>query len=287
MDTLDLTKNGGLRFTQEILDFMQQSYTTAILALGKAFGNYVVLEGCVESAGVVSDGWILVDGEPIRFINSNIDSKVQITTNTQDVFFKSGTPYPIKQSQIAQCSPVGNFNYNQLKRLNDYSTMQQQLASHIASTWRAGDIKEVDCTLTYIQANFDSTGLGINERVGWAVCNGNNGTRNRQGRTSVGMYYPSLLVNPNDNVWDVLYNNIGSLFGKNKHQLTEAELAEHDHTIETGGDTYLDDWADGYIKARQNADNRVQNNKRTGKAGGNQPHENRQPSIVTLIIQKL
>jgi len=58
------------------------------------------------------------------------------------------------------------------------------------NTWRTGDVKEVDCDGAYIAANFDGTGLGINERIGWAICNGNNGTKNRNGRVSLG-YDPS------------------------------------------------------------------------------------------------
>lgn len=47
------------------------------------------------------------------------------------------------------------------------------------------EVKLIDCSNAYIAANFDGTGLGINERVGWAICNGSNGTRNWSGRVPV------------------------------------------------------------------------------------------------------
>jgi hypothetical protein len=278
MNKFDFTKNGGLRFTQEVLDFMQSSYSEGITALGKAFGNYVILDGCTVSAGVVSDGWILVNGEPIKFLSSNLDTKVAINIATQDVTFKNGLPYPVKQIKTANCNAVGAFDFSLLKRLNDYATMQQQLANHIANTWRVGDIKEVDCDAAYILANFNSTGLGINERVGWAVCNGNNGTKNRQGRTSIGMYYPNVITNPNDNVWDILYNTIGSTVGGNKHQLIKGELPTNNIPVHqnvagvtAAGGSGSQPWSPSNVNF----------------GGDDLPHENRQPSIVTLIIQKI
>ena len=48
------------------------------------------------------------------------------------------------------------------------------------------EVKELDCPDAFRTANFDSTGLGINLMVGWAICNGANGTKNRSGRTSIG-----------------------------------------------------------------------------------------------------
>lgn len=49
-----------------------------------------------------------------------------------------------------------------------------------------GTIRVKDVTNAYILSNFDGTGLGINEEVGWALCNGiNAGTRNSQGRVTV------------------------------------------------------------------------------------------------------
>lgn len=49
-----------------------------------------------------------------------------------------------------------------------------------------GDIKEVACTQAYISANFNGTGLGTNERLGWAICNGQNGTFDLRDRVTVG-----------------------------------------------------------------------------------------------------
>ena len=44
------------------------------------------------------------------------------------------------------------------------------------------EVKQLDVTTSYITNNFDSSGLGTNIMVGWAICNGANGTHNMDGR---------------------------------------------------------------------------------------------------------
>lgn len=61
------------------------------------------------------------------------------------------------------------------------------LFNRLGSGSLPGDIKEVICTQAYITANFNgSTGLGMNERLGWAICNGQNGTIDLRDRVTVG-----------------------------------------------------------------------------------------------------
>jgi len=55
-----------------------------------------------------------------------------------------------------------------------------------ANLFQTGDIKIINCDLTYLNANFETNGLGKNLRLGWAICNGSNGTPNIQGRTVIG-----------------------------------------------------------------------------------------------------
>jgi hypothetical protein len=51
---------------------------------------------------------------------------------------------------------------------------------------QSGDIKAIKADITYLNANFETNGLGKNLRLGWAICNGNNGTDNLTGRVGVG-----------------------------------------------------------------------------------------------------
>jgi len=87
-------------------------------------------------------------------------------------------------------------------------TVLNSIANGTAQT---GDVKEIDVNNAYITANFDPSGLGINERVGWAICNGNNGTRNRSGR--IGLQYD--VTN---------YPTLGATGGEKTHAITRDEL---------------------------------------------------------------
>ena len=50
---------------------------------------------------------------------------------------------------------------------------------------QSGDIKVIKADATYLANNFEVDGLGKNLRTGWAMCNGNNGTYNLQGRVPI------------------------------------------------------------------------------------------------------
>lgn len=126
----------------------------------------------------------------------------------------------------------------------------------------SGDVKEIDVSTSYIAANFDPTGLGINERLGWAICNGNNGTRNRSGR--VAMQYSTT------------YPTLGATGGS-----ADAVVVAHNHTVNilgqssgSGGVSYNDGSGTSHIY----------NTSTVGESGVG---KNMQPYIVTLMIMKL
>lgn len=134
--------------------------------------------------------------------------------------------------------------------------------------WLTGDIKEIDVSNAYIAANFDGTGLGINERTGWAICNGNNGTKNRNGRVSIG-YGTSYLV-------------MGATGGSETHTLTTNELptiAANLGIVQiTGNNTFtVGDMSPGEYDLKTAAP----------WPGAGAAHNIMQPYIVTLFIQKL
>ena len=66
--------------------------------------------------------------------------------------------------------------------------------------------------------NFDDTGLGINTLLGWALCNGNNGTPNLSDKFVMGTTSSSSL---------------GGTGGANSYSLTTAQLPSHNHSFTT------------------------------------------------------
>lgn len=147
---------------------------------------------------------------------------------------------------------------------NTASELRAVFNAFAPSLYLKGDVKEIDCDNTYLALNFDNTGLGINDRAGWAICNGLNGTKDRNGRSSIG--YGSS------------YTTIGATGGSK-----DAVVVAHSHTTaikrhtNSGGTFGLFDQATG-------GSNESYTSSTEGVSGTN---KNYHPYIVSLFIQKL
>ena len=119
---------------------------------------------------------------------------------------------------------------------------------------------ELDVNIAYINSNFDASGLGTNLCLGYAICNGNNGTKNRNGLVSLG--------------YGVGYTAIGGTSGSK-----DAVLVAHSHTIIKASND-----ADGTSFSPGNGSLGTESTSIVGVSGID---KNMQPYIVTLMIQKL
>jgi len=133
----------------------------------------------------------------------------------------------------------------------------------LANDGYTGDVKEIDVSNAYLTANFDATGLGKNERLGWAICNGNNGTRNRSGRVAMN--------------YDVAnYPTLGATGGSK-----DAVIVSHSHV------------GNGFGASGSGSDGLASNNflygqlSATSTVGESGTNKNLQPYIITLMIMKL
>lgn len=126
-----------------------------------------------------------------------------------------------------------------------------------------------DETTQYIAANFDGTGLGINLEDGYAICNGNNGTRNWDDRGLV--------------AYGVTNTNIGQTVGVNEVTLSAANIPPL--TIPYTGSN--DDTGDNgsYLITSPSQPNGVKNLQTQGTIST--PFTTKTKSIVTLVLMKL
>jgi microcystin-dependent protein len=173
---------------------------------------------------------------------------------------------------------------------NDLLNFARDIAE---SQWLPGDVKEVDCNSQYITLHFEDDGMGKvgGPREGWAICNGNNLTKNRMGRVSVGF---GTLGNT---VYTMETNGSPNIGGAQTHALTVTEMPRHGHKF---GPLFRDsNLADNNMPPRgSNATVKgYAQTAVTGGAGSGEfentttgtavAHNNMQPYIVTLFIQKL
>ena len=134
-----------------------------------------------------------------------------------------------------------------------------------------GDTKEVVCDNTYLTNNFETSGLGKNERLGWAIMNG--------------ATHGSVTV-PNDNGKVVIaygtdYTTLGATGGSK-----DAVVVEHSHNFsargDDGGGTPIIGYAPvGYNLSIGSGSGSMLS---TGESGTN---KNMQPYVVRLRIMKL
>jgi hypothetical protein len=113
---------------------------------------------------------------------------------------------------------------------------------------------------TYLVDNFDNTGLGKNDMLGFAICNGNNGTYPMDGRVTVS--------------YGEGYATIGAIGGSKN-----AVVVEHTHSIRSSAGS------GGFVgPQRTNGTETTSVTASTGESGVN---KNMQPYIVVLKIQRI
>ena len=126
------------------------------------------------------------------------------------------------------------------------------------------EVVRMSVTAQYIADNFDVTGLGTDLCLGFAICNGNNGTENLDGRSGIG--YGSN------------YNFVGLTGGG-----ANAVVVSHSH-----GNRYQTKNASGSGSERvldnSGVSTLIQNTDSVGESGIN---KNYHPYIVQLYMMKL
>lgn len=123
------------------------------------------------------------------------------------------------------------------------------------------EIKDLYVSQTYIDDNFSVTGLGENLCLGYAICNGQNGTPNLDGLVSIG--------------YGTNYNVIKAVGGSKN-----AVLVEHSHTIAVNTNAA----GSGFPAFEQSSTAGTFQTSTQGVSGVN---KNMQPYMVLLKIMKL
>ena len=187
----------------------------------------------------------------------------------------------------------------------NHRTVETAILTFAKEQWLPGDLKMIDCTNEYISANFETSGptqgrgLPGGERDGWAICNGLNNTMNRTGRVPLawGNVTSSDANGMNIAKPDMKNGNSPVTSGTIAEALTVSQMPTHNHDFMiradssgiagnflTLADTSNSD--EGGFNTYPGGDTTTSNATIKNRGGGG-AHNNMQPYIVTLFIQKI
>lgn len=272
--TIDFNNLGGFPATQYTLDYMQTAYREAITGLAQIAGTNVIVTGVKNENGIVSDGWIVWEGELLPFKGGLLQDTFIIDEITESRRYNDEvirTPYKFRHARFAS----GGNDFSGLIRLSSFLSLQG-----VVSTLE-GKLEQLDNALrpnivppgVIMAWPFDVSDIP----TGWALCDGQEGRPHIQGRFLVGAGQ-ALGLFPGD--LNPAYS-VSEIGGENKHKLTIPEMPSHDHDADYPSSEKFS----GNKFDAANANNAGK--RKTSKSGGDLPHENRPPFYAVHWIIKL
>lgn len=281
-----LFETGGRFLLGEDFQLIQDNYReiSSALARSLSFGlnlsQPIILTGVAWQIGpgtiTATEGWFYYQDEFYKFNPPEVPIAATGLDNVafyrQEVTLRSmrykvgGTPRKIHTETVIRLQTLDWINTN----VSVSDRIPVNIVQRVYSLPPKA-VVEIDILLDEISNCFDSTGLGINQYTGWAICNGNNGTVNRQGRV------PVQLSDDSD------FDTLGKIGGAKTAKLTVANMPPHNHTIPVA--TAAGGGTSGGLSSTTGLDSLTGV---TGGSGGQaQPFSIMPPYIVTLFIQRI
>jgi len=200
----DITSSNAMPIKAGTLQFLQDAHKEAIAGLVTNLipnpdpNTIYILSGCKNSTTApihtLSAGVLFYNGEIFNFSGATFT-----LTGLQKAYARIETTQYLTNADPVQFTDGVTRNVHNIRKIVIENTITSsglpEFKDFINSNyWLKGDTKEVVCDSTYLANNFDGTGLGKLERLGWAIMNGNNGTPNDNGKVviSYGSAYPTL-----------------------------------------------------------------------------------------------
>lgn len=138
MNNLKFDNPGVLHMYQSTLAKMQESYTQVLTALTQAFGNNLILSGCVRNGSTISDGVVIINSEVMNFTGGNVIDGFKIAVNTvvEKAQYNDGIQrdfYTKKTAGISMAEGEPFSNFVVLQKVSALQSSIAQLSSSFAS----------------------------------------------------------------------------------------------------------------------------------------------------------
>lgn len=261
-------QTGGVPLTNDLLDVLQNTYDI-YNCIAPLAGNLTIIAGCELSGSYVNPGVVAIDGEVLPFVGGVLSSTVYINIESQSETFQDQTDKILIVKKTVQFGTGSvNYNWSDFTKLETLKEIQLKVNNGVSQT-------DFDALIARVEVLELKTAPIINGGVIWAfgrpvseIPNGWKECLDIRGKTVVGL-------DPNDPDFATLKGTLG----EKKHTLTVPELPSHSH----GYDRVRDDGsASGNAVAHPDAGT---NYRQTSSVGGNQAHNNIQPSIIAYFIE--
>ncbi|AMO19236.1 hypothetical protein [Flavobacterium columnare] len=109
MNKQNFNQSGGFPLETEVLADMQESFAI-FNSLGNIAGNFSIISGCEENNGVVTNGFVNINGEVIEFRGGNTTATVIIVENPIKKEFENGEEKEVLFIRYATFG-IGNISY--------------------------------------------------------------------------------------------------------------------------------------------------------------------------------
>ena len=258
----------GVPLTNDLMDTLQEAFQI-FSVIGDMAGHLTILSGCEVTGSTVAPGVVAIDGDVLHFEGGLISNTVYI--HTQEIFkpFENQTD---KVLIIKKTVKFGNalttYNWADFVKLETIKELMAKINNGVTIAQFNALLSEVEIlkikTAPIINGGVIwAFGRPANEiPAGWKEC------IDTRGKTLVGR-------DPNDSTFSTLGNNIGA----KTHTLTINEMPRHRH----GGDTLTKDEVWNHQGFRPDDYNNSYGY--TSYEGGDQPHNNIQPSRIVNFIE--
>lgn len=134
MNTINFNQSVGFPLETETLDAMQKCWNI-LNAFGEIVAPLAIIKGCVVTGSNVSDGFVYINGELLKFVGGAIQTTVIIVQNPTSVEFEDGNSHEVYFERYATFgSGVTNYAWANFKRGMPTADIPQALAEKAPTT---------------------------------------------------------------------------------------------------------------------------------------------------------
>ena len=264
----------GVPLTNDLMDTLQEAFQI-FSVIGDMAGNLTILSGCEITGSTVAPGVVAIDGDVLRFEGGLISDTVYIETEQIRKTFENQTDKVlIEKKTVKFGNALTTYNWSEFVKLDTIKELMAKINNGVTIAQYNALLSEIEL-LKLKTAPIINGGIIFPFRrpaneipTGWKEC------IDFRGKTIVGR-------DPNDTD----FANLGNTVGTKTHTLSINEMPDHDHDYDEIGNNSVGG-VPGPPGGYDGGNNRFHIRKlKTTSKGGNQPHNNIQPSRIVNYIE--